>query len=169
MQAIEFVRQRLFLSAAIAGVLAGSAVGLFLPIRASAGDGAALGPWAPYATMPLSRFSESEFGQVRSARIWGDHAGEGGSGRVEWHLTGIIADPAPAALVAVKGGKTVQQLNVEGQLPDGGEITEITGHSVRFTRSGCRYERSLYAAVDPAEEGDCNPGTTGAPTQIPER
>ena len=132
MQAIEFVRQRLFLSAAIAGVLAGSAVGLFLPIRASAGDGAALGPWAPYATMPLSRFSESEFGQVRSARIWGDHAGEGGSGRVEW-------------------------------------ITEITGHSVRFTRSGCRYERSLYAAVDPAEEGDCNPGTTGAPTQIPER
>ena len=55
MQAIEFVRQRLFLSAAIAGVLAGSAVGLFLPIRASAGDGAALGPWAPYATMPLSR------------------------------------------------------------------------------------------------------------------
>ena len=38
MQAIEFVRQRLFLSAAIAGVLAGSAVGLFLPIRASAGD-----------------------------------------------------------------------------------------------------------------------------------
>lgn len=169
MLVIEFFRRRVLLAAALAGLVVGAAVGLAQPIRASAPDVAELDQWVPYGKMRLARFDEAEFSKVRAARIWGDAPGAAGSGAVQWRLTGIITHPAPAILVVAQGSKTVQQIKVAGALPDGGKIVGITSRSVRFTRSGCTYERALYSAIDPAEGGDCNPGAAGAQRQVPEQ
>ena len=166
---VEFLRQRLLLAGALAGLLLGALVGLLQPIHASAPDPSTLDRWTGYDKAGVARFDQAAFNKVRAARIWGDTAGAAGQGRQQWRLTGIITHPTPAILVVAQGRSSVQELKEAGQLPDGGRIVEITSRSVRFTRSGCTYERALYSAIDPAEGADCTPGNAGEQRQVPER
>ena len=155
MRPSEFARQKPVLAAALGGVVLGAVLGLARPAPEAPADAVVETAWVPYGRLDPARFSEREFNTLRGARIWGGAASNRAE-TVSWTLTGIIAAPAPAALVSVPGKKTVQQVGQGGELPDGGKIVEITSRSIRYTKAGCSYERALYSAPDPAgQSGEC--------------
>lgn len=155
MRPSEFARQKPALAAALCGAVLGGVLGLARPAPEATADAVAEAAWVPYGRLDPARLSEREFNTLRGARIWGGAASSRAE-TVSWTLTGIIAAPAPAALVSVPGKKTVQQVGQGGELPDGGKIVEITSRSIRYTKAGCSYERALYSAPDPAgQTGEC--------------
>lgn len=152
----ERLRSRPFLAAAAAGAILGTAIGLSVPIQATAPDPAEVSAW-PEALQVAPRFDEARYARVRDANPWGGAEAARGPVMVQWRLAGIIVDPAPTALVYAKDGKRPLRLKVGDALPDGGKLVEITARSIRFTREGCEFERALYSVADQPGTGGCTP------------
>src|SRR5690606_7502245 len=100
----ERLRSRPFLAAAAAGAILGTAIGLSVPIQATAPDPAEVSAWSE-ALQVVPRFDEARYARVRDADPWGGAEAGRGPVMVQWRLAGIIVDPAPTALVDAKGGQ----------------------------------------------------------------
>ena len=157
---LELVRRHPWASAALAGVLVGSAVGLAMPPPPAHDWSADTGPWELPQPSVIDRVGTDSLAQVRAARFWG--AGTGGAGEAagraaRWRLAGIITDPRPAAVVAPDGAK-VTTLAVGDVLPDGATIVSIHPGAIDYERAGCRFMRKLYESTEHA--GECPGGAT---------
>lgn len=153
----EWIRGHLLASVAVAGGLAGLAIGLVVPPPK---PGPAAGRDASWQAPPRSlaeRATEAEFAAVRAAPVFGvpRSAGAAGVKAASWRLTGIIHAPEPVALVASTPGTQVLRLKVGDPLPDGAVVEGLTPTAVRFVRDGCRFERALYVAADVALDEKC--------------
>ncbi|SJZ90027.1 hypothetical protein [Novilysobacter spongiicola] len=152
------VVRRPWLAGLVGGAVLGLAFGLLRPVpRATAEDIA--GPaWQLPDPDVLVRADESGFSKLRNARFWGGNGsmnGGPGSKRVEWRLTGIIADPVPTALVLATGDPKTVSLHVGDSLPGGGEIVGISADAVEYQRDGCLQSRILYAPAQPVGGDPC--------------
>ena len=159
MQALDWLRTRPLAAASLAGLVLGVAIGLAIPIQASAPDPAELAAWADYGNADLVRVDEATFAAARDAALFGrdlNAAGaKGDPGTATWRLVGIIVDPAPIALVLAEGGTAPVEVRAGEALPDGGRILDITPRAVVFERAGCQFERALYSAGDVAVDDGC--------------
>jgi hypothetical protein len=162
MRLIELAQRRPFVAAAVLGLLAGTVVGLAVPIRAAAPDEAGkTATWGLSGDTRLARFSGDQFAKVRAARAWGaPDAAAPGAKAATWRLAGIISRPVPMALVLAEGNKTALRVRAGDVLPDGAKVLQVTARGLVFERDGCRQERALYTAADPA--GACQPATDTA-------
>lgn len=166
MSLLEFWRNRPLAAALLAGGLLGLVLGAAWPIASPSeqhADGE-LG-WALPDPAVVSRFDESRFAELRELRIWGA-AGTAGGGRLgadgkpvvlRWHLTGIILEPEPMALVLADGAPTVVRVAIGGALPDEARLISVTATEIVYERDGCRYRRVLYGGTGANEEGACVP------------
>ena len=164
MQWIEWLQRRPMVAAALLGLLLGGLIGSFWPIQAGLAVPADTANWSLPADSVAVRFNEAAFAKVRSAPIWGA-AGQapGGTKLPGWRLTGIISRPAPAALIIAEGSTTMTRATVGDALPDGGKVLDVFPRGIAFERQGCRYQRVLYAPVDPAEAAGCPPAGAKTP------
>lgn len=162
MRLLDWAQARPYAAAALAGLAFGCLVGFAWPIDIPPAGSTPADQWQRPAELAHARGKESEFSAVRDAPIWGLNApglnGAPVDKKTVWRLTGIIADPAPGALVIQDGSAEMSRLRVGAALPDGGIIKEITSSSVVFERTGCVYERLLYGPVLAEENAPCNPG-----------
>lgn len=161
MRIAELIQVHPLLVSALAGLLAGTALGLAWPVAVPPLDSQQTQEWSPPRGLDDLRPSEQEFATARDAPIWGGPAGTAGAAgdvkRTVWRLAGIIADPFPAALVLSGTATDAQRIRVGESLPDGGVIKQIADSGVRYAREGCTYERNLYAPAESADEGSCSP------------
>ena len=161
MRAIDWARRHPLPSGALLGLALGTVVGLALPIRASAPEDGGKAEWSLPAPASLSRFDEAQFARVRQAGAWGAAAtGPDATKPAAWRLAGIISRPVPVALVMATGSKSAVRVRAGDVLPDGGKVLQVTPRALVFERDGCRQERVLYTAADPA--GGCPPPADAA-------
>ena len=145
-------------ASALLGLVAGIGLGLLWPVNIPPAHRQHAEAWTDPPGLATARPIESEFSSVRDAPIWGDAAATPGTKRSTWRLTGIIADPLPAALVLSDGSTEVKRVRAGGALPDGGVVKQITASGVSYVREGCTYERLLYGLGESAETQACAPG-----------
>ena len=161
---IEWLQRRPMVAAALLGLLLGGLIGLAWPIPAGQAVPAGAVEWSLPADSVAARFNETAFARVRSAPIWGAAGQAPGAAKLPgWRLTGIISRPAPAALIIADGSTSMTRALVGDALPDGGKVLEISPRGIAFERKGCRYQRVLYAPVDPAEAAGCPPAGAKTP------
>ncbi len=166
MRLVEWAQARPLAAAAGLGLLLGAIAGFAWPVTVPPVDRKSVEVWQLPAGLAAARGFEKEFSTIRDAPIWGNTTnglnGPGADKQTVWRLTGIIADPSPAALVISEGSTDAKRLRIGGALPDSGVIREITSSSVVFERGGCVYERLLYGPVLPEENAPCDPGAQPA-------
>lgn len=158
MRVPDWMVRRPWLAALAGGVLLGLAIGTLGPVPRATPDDIAGPAWELPGAETLVRSDEAVFSQLRRARFWGGGGSMNGAAegkRVEWRLTGIIADPVPTALVVAAGDPKTVSLHVGDSLPGGGEIVGITADAVEFQRDGCLQSRILYAPAKPAGGDPC--------------
>lgn len=154
---IEWLQRHQLLAVALLGALLGAVIGIAWPMQAGLAPPADVGRWALPEAGKVIRFDEAAFAKVRDASIWGAPGqAAGGEKLLTWRLTGIIWRPAPTALVIAEGSSSMTRAVVGDALPDGGKVLQITPRGMTFERQGCRYQRVLYAPVDPAEAAGCS-------------
>lgn len=164
MQWIEWLQRRPLLAAALLGMLLGGLIGSAWPIQAGLAATADTASWNLPANTVAVRFNEAAFAKVRDAQIWGTPGQAPGAEKLPgWRLTGIISRPAPTALIIAEGSTSMTRAVVGDALPDGGKVLEISPRGIAFERKGCRYQRVLYAPVDPAEAAGCSAASTETP------
>lgn len=155
---LDLLRRHLMATAAVAGLLLGGIIGLFLPIRAASPPKASSEAWALPAIGDTARFRNDAYAALRAARFWKTVAGPGqrGAPKVEWTLTAIITRPRPMAAVdrpgAAQGATTGVSMPsalvaVGAELPDGSTLVRLTRDAVWFEKDGCLRERRLYREV----------------------
>lgn len=169
MQLIEFFQRRRLLAGIALGALLGALLGLLRPIGGDAGDAPAASiEWTLEDPAAFARFDEQAFQTLRRAPIWGsDAAGtarnrRGAPQTRSWRLTGIIAEPAPTALIVVDGETDIKRLQIGDSLPDGSTVVAISERGLGFEHDGCRKLRALYAPPDADSGGDCDPSPPAA-------
>ncbi|MEG3191875.1 hypothetical protein [Lysobacter sp. D1-1-M9] len=164
MRFADYLQQRPLPVIVAAGVVLGLAVGVAWPLPEPSATAADQAGWHLPDPAVIRRYDEAQFTAVRDATVWGaaetPEESDGASRRPEWRLTGIIANPEFAALVATAGDRKVAHVGVGGTLPDGGEVVRITQVGITFTRDGCTHERILHQPIDPAEHAPCVPSPT---------
>lgn len=180
MPSLDLLRRHLLPTAALAGLLVGGIIGLFLPIRAASPPKSSSEAWALPAIGDTKRFRDDAYTALRSARFWKTVAGPGqqGAPKVEWTLTAIITRPRPMAAIDRPGGaaaghagdkpgsSTASNLIAVGdELPDGATLVRLTRDAVWFEKDGCLRERRLYRTVT-AENNACI-GETGSSSTAP--
>lgn len=154
MRAVDWMRDKPIRAAACAGLLAGIGAGLLWPVTVPRADAQAEPSWNMPRGVAALRPTEKEFAAVRDSAAWGATGpGAEASKRPSWRLAGIIAEPAPAALILVQGEQEPRRLGVGQQLPDGSAVKEIGDDAIRFDRDGCLYELALYTIVETAVPG----------------
>ena len=159
MPSLDLLRRHLLATAAVAGLLLGGVIGLFLPIRAASPPKKNTEAWALPAIGDTKRFREDAYAALRAARFWKTVAAPGQEGalKVEWTLTGIITRPRPMAAVdrtgAVRGEKpgdgtpSSTLVAVGAEFPDGSTLVRVTRDAIWFEKDGCLRERRLYRPV----------------------
>ena len=149
MAPVDRSRRRRLLLAALAGILLGVAVGLFLPIRAAQAPDADAAAWSLPRADALKRFSDEDFRRLRSARFWGELARPGDRTQrpqASWKLHAIVTRPEVQVAVS-QGGKADQAwVRLGGALPDGSTLVQVSRDGVIFEKDGCRRMRALYRA-----------------------
>lgn len=164
MRWIEWLQRRQLSAAALLGALLGGLIGVALPIHAALVAPAESVRWVLPEPNAVVRYNEAAFAKVRGAQIWGAPGQAAGGEKLPgWRLTGIISRPATAALIIAQGSTSMIRAAVGDVLPDGGKVLEITPRGIAFERQGCRYQRVLYAPVDPAEAAGCSPASDQTP------
>ena len=158
MRPVEWLQAEPLAAAGMLGLLLGVVLGLLWPIEVPPAHRQRAEAWTAPAGLNTARPLEREFTTVRGAQIWGDDAAVAGTKRSMWRLTGIIADPLPAALVLSDGSTDVKRVRAGGALPDGGVVKQITASGVSYVREGCTYERLLYGLGESAETKACASG-----------
>ena len=173
MPSLDLLRRHLVVTAAVAGLLLGGVIGLFLPIRAASFPKTSSEAWVLPALGDTKRFRTDAYTALRAARFWKTVAGPGQQGvpKVEWTLTGIITRPRLMAAVdrpgAVRGEKTGDStpsalVAIGAELPDGSTLVRLTRDAVWFEKDGCLRERRLYRPVTAENNaciGEAEPGT----------
>ena len=173
MPSLDLLRRHLLVTVAVAGLLLGGIVGLFVPIRAAPFPKTSSEAWTLPSLGDTKRFREDAYTALRAARFWKTVAGTGqqGAPKVEWTLTGIITRPRLMAAVgqtgngraSVPGDKPASNLVAVGaELPDGSTLLRVTRDAIWFEKDGCVRERRLYRAIT-AENNAC----LGEPTPGP--
>lgn len=158
MRPVEWLQGEPLAAAGLAGLLLGVVIGLLWPVQVPAAHRQRVEAWTAPVGLSTARPMEREFTAVRDAPIWGESAAVAGTKRSMWRLTGIIADPLPAALVLSDGSTEVRRVLAGGALPDGGVVKQITASGVSYVREGCTYERLLYGLGESADTKACAPG-----------
>lgn len=181
MPSLDLLRRHLVATAAVAGLLLGGVIGLFLPIRAAPFPKTSTEAWALPAIGDTKRFRTDAYTALRAARFWKTVAGPGqqGAPRVEWTLTAIITRPRLMAAVDQPGNRRGSEpgdkpasnlVAVGAELPDGSTLLRVTREAVWFEKDGCVRERRLYRAIT-AENNAClgepTPGTATPDTTAP--
>ena len=172
MPGLDLLRRHLVLTAALAGLLVGGVIGLFLPIRAASLPKKTSEAWVLPTLGDTKRFRNDEFLALRTARFWKTVAGPGQKGvpKVEWTLTGIITRPRlmaavdrPGAVPGAKPGDSMPSslVAIGAELPDGSTLVRVTRDAVWFEKDGCMRERRLYRVVT-AENNACIGGAEPA-------
>ncbi len=157
MARLDLFRRHLLPSAAAAGMLLGTIVGLFLPIRAATPPKAGTEAWSLPGGAETSRFREDAYATLRSARFWSnvETPGRRSAPRMEWSLTAIITRPMPMAAITLPSGTQATNLvPVGSNLPDGSTLARVSRDAVWFEKDGCLRERRLYRPVT-AENNAC--------------
>ena len=146
MRLVERVRTHPWLAAACAGALAGTVIGLFLPIRAAAPTKADEAAWTLPTRATVKRFDEAKYQSVRSARFWGEikSPGERGTQNAGWSLGGIVTRPAIRIAVTTPGKPGVAWVRLGEALPDGATFMAANRDTVWYEKDGCRRARTLY-------------------------
>lgn len=164
MQWIEWLQRRPLPAAALLGLLLGLVVGLAWPIHAALAPPVDPAAWTLPPPSVAAHFDERAFAKLRATSMWGASGGGGSETKLPgWRLTGIILRPAPTALVLADGSTTLVRAGFGDALPDGGKVLDINPRGIAFERKGCRYQRVLYAPVDPAEAAGCTPASAATP------
>ena len=156
---------RLALWLAAAGA-AGLVVGVAWPPPPIPASQQAAAGWALPTPAELERHSKDGFQQAKRGTRWVGEENDAGSqaGPVPWRLAGILALPAPTALVLREGKPTkAEQVQIGGALPDGYRLREIGRNQVVAELEGCRIVYELYRQSS-AKADDC-PARTGQAEQ----
>jgi len=164
----ELVRRRGLAAAALAGVLVGAVIGLFLPIRAAAPPKPDDTPWSLPNAQETRRFRFDQFQSVQSARYWGDlrQAGSRAAPATQWTLAAIVTQPR--LWVAVNESGKAQKsvwVGIGETMPDGATLVAANRDSIWFEKDGCRRLRKLYQK--PTAESDACIGAPGKPAATP--
>lgn len=174
MASLDLIRRHLFAAAAVAGLVLGGVVGLFVPIRAASPPKAGSESWTQPTIADTKRFHEDAYQGLRTARFWKTVAGPGDrrAPKVEWTLSAIITRPQAMAAINQPGAKQPSSLVPVGdELPDGSTLVRLTRDAVWFEKDGCLRERRLFRAVTAENNaclGDAPPESTDpAPASAP--
>ena len=160
MASLDLLRRHLVVTTAVAGLLLGGIIGLFLPIRAASPPKSLSEAWALPAIGDTKRFSEDAYMTLRSARFWKTVAvpGQRDAPKLEWTLTAIITRPRPMAVISRPGGASDSSASktivIGAEFPDGSTLVRMTRDAVWFEKDGCLRERRLYRPVT-AENNAC--------------
>lgn len=159
---IDRARTRPLASAALLGLGLGLVAGLALPPPSAQGWTPGDTAWVLPSRDALARVAPNAFETLRTAAPFRSQSGSERRGAAPaWKLAGIMADPAPVAMVTGDQGKIVQ-VPLNGALPDGALLTSVEIVSIRYTRDGCEFTRKLYDATE--HRGPC----VRAPGQVQE-
>ena len=164
MRWIEWLQRRPLPAAALVGLVLGLLVGLAWPIPDVVAPPVDPASWTLPPPAVAAHFDERAFAKLRSTAMWGATGSPSEAAKLPaWRLTGIISRPAPTALVLAEGSTTLVRAHLGDTLPDGGRVVDINPRGIAFERKGCRYQRVLYAPVDPAEAAGCTPAGAATP------
>jgi hypothetical protein len=169
MRVLELIRKRPVAAASLAGGILGTAIGLFLPIRAPQPPGPDKATWALPNANALKRFSNEQYQTVRNAPFWGDLAMPGQRGATaasSWTLVGIVTRPEIRIAITTSGKPQVSWVRIGAPLPDGGTFVAADRDTVWFEKDGCRTMRKLYQKAS-AQSGACAGAPAAAPTAAP--
>lgn len=164
MNPLDFWRRSPLLAVLLLGAFMGGVLGLVRSIAPGPDQRSTNAlEWNLPSTQVLSRFDEDRFTQVSRLSIWGatNVAGAtrlGANGKpivLPWHLTGIILEPEPMALVVANGASEVVRVAVGATLPDEALLISVSVAGIVYERDGCRYQRVLYAGDDAKQENEC--------------
>ena len=147
MALVDLLRRRRFLVAAVAGMLAGCVIGLFLPIRAADTPKAEEVAWSLPNAQALKRFRDDQFLTVRNARFWGELAMPGQKAskpQSTWSLRAIVTRPVVQVAIGVAGKPAQTWVRVGGALPDGAILVAVNRDRIWFEKDDCKRVRSLY-------------------------
>lgn len=144
----DVLRTRPLAAAALLGAGVGLVVGLALPPPSAHGWTPGDSTWALPPSEELDRVAPGAFEKLRAAAQFRPQSGSDRRGAApSWKLAGIMADPAPIAMVTGEQGK-ILQVPLDSPLPDGAVLTSVEIVSIRYTRDGCEFTRKLYDATE---------------------
>ena len=175
MRLADLGRRRKLVAAALAGAVAGTVVGLFLPIRAADPPKGGEAKWTLPTALEAKRFRNDQFQAVRSARFWGEiqQPGQRGARRsAEWTLTAIVTRPRVRAAINITGkGNQSGGVGLGETFPDGATLVAANRDTIWYEKDGCRRARKLYQKPTDASEActDAAGGSTPAAVQTPAR
>ncbi|RZA22306.1 MAG: hypothetical protein EOP93_00435 [Lysobacteraceae bacterium] len=163
----DLMRRRMLVAAALAGVVVGVVVGLFLPIRAAAPPKSDESSWSLPSAQEAKRFRNDQFQSVRSARFWGEikQTGARGPQAVAWSLSAIVTHPMVSIAVTVPGKPAVSWIQPGSVLPDGATFVAANRDTVWYEKDGCRRARKLY--TKPTVESEACIGAKDEPAATP--
>ncbi len=167
MPLVDQLRSRLLLAATVCGAALGTAIGLFLPIRAATPEQGAELAWRLPTAESVRRFNEASYQSVRSGGFWGGEAQRNRATRASgWTLRAIMTRPVSQVAVAVRGSNAQVWVRVGDALPDGGTLVAVDRDKAWVEQEGCRRAVFLYAAQGKASgEGEAGGKCANGATQ----
>lgn len=147
---VDLLRRHLLWVGAIAGLLIGAMIGLFLPIRAATAPAAGAEDWVFPGKDAAVRMPEASYQRLRGTTIFGASREQSSQNkRVAWRLLAIETRPQLRAAVQSPAGKAPLWIRVGESLPDGTRLVAIDRDRVwSDAPDGCRRVRHLYARPD---------------------
>ena len=148
MPSADALRRRPFLLSVITGLVVGSIVGVFLPIRAAVPPKTESEVWRLPNAQSLVRSRDDHYQQVRNARFWGDLTLPGQRparpAQSNWALAAIMTRPATQVSVRTTANAAPTWVRIGAELPDGSTLVAVTRDRVWFEKEDCKRVRSLY-------------------------
>lgn len=145
-----------------AALLAGLAVGAAWPPPPLSRTTPTTAIWSPPAAASLVRFAAANADRALKDLHWeGDSTG-GDPQNAQWRLAGILAEPAPVALVEVVATHQVSRVPIGATLPDGRRLDAIERDRIKVSSGKCVQTYRLYHAEPTSASGDCLPQEVGA-------
>lgn len=171
MRLLELSRRRPLAAACACGLLLGSAIGAFLPIRAPVAPKPEQVAWALPDAKNLKRMRDDQFQAMRSARFWGELAMPGRRSQAQsasWNLVAIVTRPQLQVAVTPNGKPQPTWVRVGGQLPDGAMLVAANRDRIWFEKDGCKRTRQLYQDKTKPEPDGCigQPASGGAAAPV---
>ena len=135
------------------GLLLGSLVGVFLPIRAPAPVRASPADWSLPSLASTRPYTEAAGASVRGAAFWGadTEAADRRRPQATWKLRAIVTRPTARIAVTSSGKNDTVWVRMGGTLPDGSVLVALDRDTAWTQRAGCRSPHALYPL--PGDEG----------------
>ena len=145
---VELAKQHFMLVAAACGAIAGIAIGLFLPIRATPPPQGETVRWSLPAQQAIRRFDPEHYESLKTAGFWNTPPAASGAGKViGWTLNAIMTKPIAQVSVGTPGRNTQTWVRLGGTLPDGATLVAINRDAVSYERDGCRRVKRMYSVT----------------------